>query len=184
MLFYLECSTFLLHFHTYNDIQILSLFCCCLIIFSTFVETGVVCILHIITSMMTICFYIDALLQEGLIAIIQFIEFTLQIDHRASFSSLIDNKQMRNARILCNLGIISTECRSNMYDTGTVFCSDIVTRDYSECLLADFHECIFTNLEKILRMCSCKRLHELRTKVIQFLSRFYPWHQLLIMHTH
>ena len=117
MLLYLERLVVSFHHHAETYVETFVLIC----------QIRVVSVLHETACIFLIQVYVYALFHEVLVQFVQFIELTGQVHHRAEFTFLIDELQRWNTGGFRYLGIVGTECRSDMYDTCTVFRSHIVT---------------------------------------------------------
>ena len=148
MLFNLKCLIALLHLHADVDIKRFSCLCCLLIVLPIYCKLRIISILHPASLIFFIQFQIHTFRNEFIIKFIQQVKFTCQIHHWASLSLFVYHKQRRNAGSFCHKSIISTECRSNMNNTCTVFCCYIITGDYSECLRGSIFpsSCFFIQL--------------------------------------
>ena len=62
-------------------------------------------------------------------------EFTRHVHHRALFAFIGNHDKARHAGFFSNEGIVGTKSRGDMYDTGTIFGSDIVALDNTESTL-------------------------------------------------
>ena len=133
---------------------------------------------------MSVCLLVDASAYEVGIEVFDEIELTLEVNHRAGLALLINKAERRDVGILGYLGVISTECRSDMNDTGTVIGSNIVAEDDAESLAVHLNKLIATILRSkyLLRMSSSIFCNELRRKGIYLLAWLYPWQELLVVH--
>ena len=133
---------------------------------------------------MSVCLLVDASVHEVGIEVFDEIELTLQVNHWAGLTLLINKVEGWDVGILSHLGIIGTECRSNVHDTSTVIGSNIVAEDYTESLAIHLNELIATILrsEYLLRMSSSIFCNESWSKGIYLLAWLYPWQELLVVH--
>ena len=129
---YSQGCSFLFHLHAYHDIEVFSLGGSLFVIFATHIEFGFVCVFDIVASMLGIEGFVYACADEVVVEFINSIIFSLEINHRSGFTFFIYKEERRNTSILCYLGIVGTECWSDMHDASTVFCGHIVTRDDTE----------------------------------------------------
>ena len=161
MLLYLECTTLFLHLDAEKYVEVHLLSSCLLVITTIHVELRIVSVLHVLTLMLSIVLLVDAQLIELLVHILRHEVLTGKVNHRTSITSLIHDEEARNTSILGNLGVISTKGGSNVYDTSTILCGNVVTRDYTESIIL---------LNNGLAVLYCTRLH--------------PGHQLLVLDTY
>ena len=133
---------------------------------------------------MSVCLLVNASAYEVVIEVFDEIELTLEVNHWAGLTLLINKVERWDVGILSHLGIIGTECRSDVYDTCTVIGSNIVAEDYAESLAVHLYELIATILrsEHLLRMSSCIFCNESWSKGINLLTWLYPWQELLVVH--
>ena len=133
--------------------------------------------------MMSVCLLVDTSVHEVDIEVFDEIELTLQVNHWAGLTLLINKVEGWDVGILSHLGIIGTECRSDVNDTCTVIGSNVVAEDYAESLAVHLNELIATILrsEYLLRMSSCIFCYESWSKGIYLLAWLYPWQELLVV---
>ena len=133
---------------------------------------------------MSVCLLVDASAYEVGIEVFDEIELTLEVNHWAGLALLINKVERWDVGILSHLGIIGTECRSDVHDTSTVFGSNIVAEDYAESLAIHLYELIATILrsEHLLRMSSSIFCYESRCEEIYLLAWLYPRKELLVVH--
>jgi len=117
-----EHAVLYLQHHTHLYIQCLILIGLC----------WIVSILHKLSLERIIVGSIHTCLDELRIQVLQKEELSGQIDHRALIAILIGKHQWWNTVYFSNLIIVSTECRSDMYDSGTIFCRYKVTCNNTE----------------------------------------------------
>ena len=134
---------------------------------------------------MAVAFLVDTCSHKVVVEFLHHVVLTLEVNHRTRLTFLIYKEQTRDMGILCHLGIIGTEGRGDMYDTGTILSGDIVTGDHPESLALHLDELILTVLthEHLLWMSSGISLHIVGSILIEFGRRLYPWHQLLVLQT-
>ena len=182
----LECGALLLHLHTDNDVQVLGLSGCLLVVLTILVELGCIGVLYVVASVVTVSLYIYTLLNKVIIQFVHYIVLTLEVDHWTCFTFLINKEQAWDVSILSHLGVIGTEGWSDMYDTSTILGSYIVTRDYAECFALHLNKLILAILagEYLLRMCCSILLNIVGSILIELSRWFYPRHQLLVLHTY
>ena len=161
MLFSLECQSLLFQHHADIYVERFSSLCSLFIVFSVYSELRVVCVLHPTAFIFLVFFYIDTFLYESLIQFLHQVELTGQVNHRTSLAFLVNHEQRRNTCRTSHVRIVRTKCRCNVYDTRTVFCSDIITRDNTECFSRSFFP----------------------GTVFCSFHRFHPWDKLLVFHT-
>ena len=132
---------------------------------------------------MSVCLLVDASVHEVGIEVFDEIELTLEVNHWAGLALLINKVERRDVGILGYLGVISTECRSDMNDTGTIIGSNVVAEDYAESLAIHLNELIATILrsEHLLWMSGSIFCNESWSKSIYLLAWFYPWQELLVV---
>ena len=109
----------------------------------------------------------------------------MEVDHWACLALLRNQVEGRDVRILCHLSIVSTEGRSNVYDTSTIFCCDVIAKDDTESLALHLHKLVTTIFtgKHLLWVSSCVIVHKLRRIIARLFNRLYPWHELLIVQT-
>ena len=161
MFFNLEGFVGGLHLHTDIDVQTLGRIRSSLIPLTIHCILRVISILHEASFIFLIQGFVYTSRLERVVHLIHHIELTGQVDHRTSFSLFVDDKEWRNACSTSHVRIVSTKCRSNMYDTGTVFCRYIITRDHTECFFFSVYPIPFF-------------IH---------IHRFHPWEELFVLHT-
>ena len=161
MLFNLECLIVLLHHHANIDIKRFSSLSSLFVILAVNSELRVVCILNPTSLIFFISVNIYTFLHESLIKFVQQIELTCKVNHRTSLTFLVNHKQRRNSCCTSHIGVVGTECRSDMYDTCTVFCCYIITRNYTESLSRCLNPSISSSL-----------------------NRLNPWDKLFVFHTY
>ena len=129
VLFHFERLVRLLHLHA--DIYIKRFSCLrrLLIIFAIDGELRVVCILHPSALILLISIYVHTLGNELLVQFVQQVELSGQVPHRTCLAFLVNHEERRDACGFCHESIVSTERRSDMHDTRTVFYGHIVTRN-------------------------------------------------------
>ena len=184
MLLNLEDDAFLLHLHAEHDVEVLSLRSSLLVVLAIHIEFRSVGILYVVASMLAVCFLVHAGSNELVCQFVHQVVLTHEVHHWASLTTLIDEEEGRYASGFCHLGVVSTECRSDVDNTRTVFSCDIIARNHTECLCFHFHELVFAHAEDFLRMSLCRCLYEICSIVIHLLARLHPRHQLLILHAH
>ena len=140
MLFYFECLIVCFHHHSQNNIQRFGGLGSFLIIFSVYHKHRIVGVFHPCTLIFLVFFYIHTY-------------------HWTSFASLINHKKRRYSRSTCHVCVVCTKCRCDMDNSRTIFCSYIVARNYTECLITSLPITVFWHF-----------------------NRFYPRNQLLIFH--
>ena len=106
--------------------------------YAIYSKLRIISILHPPALIFLIFLYVHTFLYESLVQFVQQIEFTSQIHHRTGFPLLVYHEQRRNTCRTCHKSIVCTECRSDMYDTRTIFGSYIVTGNNAECLTGRF----------------------------------------------
>ena len=158
----LERRTFLFHFHTDHDIQVFCLGCSLLIVLAILIKLRSISILYEVTSVMTISLLIDTFLNKVIVEFLYQIVLTLEVNHRTGFTFLINKEQTWDMGIFSHFGIIGTEGRRDMHDTGTILCT--------ECLTLHLHKLILTVLARkhLLRMSLSIGLHIIGSISINF----------------
>ncbi len=156
MLLALESLARLLQLIADYDVQVFSLIRSLLIPNTIHIKLWIVGILHVVACMMSVCLLVDASAYEVGIEVFDEIELPLEVNHRAGLALLINKVERRDVGILGYLGVISTECRSDMNDTGTIIGSNIVAEDDTESLAVHLNKLIATILRSkyLLRMSS------------------------------
>ena len=184
MLFNLQGGALLLHFHTYLDIQVFSLCCSCLVIFSVLVEFRLIRVLHVVARMLCIRFFVHTAFHEIHVKFIHEVVFSLKVNHRSGFTFLIYKEERRYFGVFSHLGVVGTECRGDMNDTCTVVGGDIVSGYHPESLAFHFHELVLAvfSVKHLLRMLFGIFLYIVSRETVEFHARFHPWHKLLIAH--
>ena len=135
--------------------------------------------------MMAVCLLVHASCHEVVVEFLYRVELTLEVNHRTCFALLINKVKSRDVGVLCHLGVISTEGRSDVYDTRTVVRSYVVAEDYAECLFLHLHKLVASVLRSkyLFRMSCCIFCYECGSEVVQFLARLHPRHELLVVQT-
>src|SRR5665648_473470 len=64
---------------------------------------------------------------------------SLAVNHWLLFTLLIKKHKRNNSGLFCDTIIVSTKCRRNMNDSGSVFCSYKVAGNYPECIAPRFN---------------------------------------------
>ena len=182
MLFDAESLAGLLHLHRYHNIEVLGLGCDSLIVFSVGIKARVVGILHILSGMAGICGCIDTSLYERGRKLVDRIIFSGKVNHRASLTLGSHHIKARHSGCLGHLGVVGTECRSDMHDTRAVLGRNIVARNYTESLIGKFHESIAAGGKCLVGMCGGIPAHKLRRQMVHLLARLHPRHQLTVTH--
>ena len=184
MLLTLESLARLLQLIAEYDVQVFCLIRSLLVPDTIHIKLWVVGILHVVACMMSVCLLVDASAYEVGIEVFDEIELTLEVNHWAGLALLINKVESWDVGILSHLGIIGTECRSDVNDTSTVIGSNIVAEDYTESLTLHLDELIATILrsEHLLRMSSSIFCYESRCEEINLLAWLYPWQELLVVH--
>ena len=180
----LESLALLLQLVAEYDVQVFSLIRSLLVPDAIHIKLWVVGILHVAACVMSICLLVDASVHEVGIEVFDEIELTLEVNHWAGLALLINKVESWDVGILSHLGIIGTECRSDVNDTCTVIGSNVVAEDYAESLTLHLDELIATILrsEHLLRMSSSIFCYESRCEEINLLAWLYPWQELLVVH--
>ena len=135
MLLDAEGQALALQLHTDIDVERLGRSGSLLVVATIDRKLRIVGILHPATCILLVSLNIDALSNELLVEILQRVELTREINHRAGLATLVDHKQRRDTRSTSHECVISTERRRNVYDTRTVLGGYIVTCDHAESLL-------------------------------------------------
>ena len=180
----LESLALLLQLVAEYDVQVFSLLRSLLVPDAIHIKLWVVGILHVVACVMNVCLLVDTSVHEVVIEVFDEIELTLEVNHWAGLALLINKVEGRDVGILSHLGIIGTECRSDVHDTSTVIGSNVVAEDYAESLAIHLYELIATILrsEHLLRMSSSIFCYESRCEEINLLAWLYPWQELLVVH--
>ena len=133
VLFNLESLAVLLHLDAKADVQVLVLGSGFGIVFSIDIVLRVVGVLYETAFVLRIQVNIYVVLYKFGVEVAHEEEFSCTVNHRTEIALAVDNHyQRRDSSSLCNLVIVGTESRSNMYDTGTVLGGNIVARNYAE----------------------------------------------------
>ena len=183
VLFNLERRTLLLHFHTDDDVEVFRLFSRRRVILTAYVKFGSIRILHIVTSVVCVR-SIEACRLKFRSEFCFYIIFTREVHHGAGFTLGVDHEERGNLCIASHLGVVSTERRSNVYDTRTVVRCYIVARNHAECQFREFNELICANGKYLFGMCLCVFVYEVRRQVTHLFQGFHPRHELLVVHAH
>ena len=150
MLFYLECFVLHLKHYAQTNIQIFSFSSSCFIILSIGSKLRVVGILHPLTFIFFIFIYMNKVLYKVIVKLIHQPEFTTKVYHRTSFIFFIYHEQRWNAGSFSHLSIVSTESRSYVYYTGTIFGSYIIAGNYAESfILTIFQLLVFIHRNRV-----------------------------------
>ena len=181
----LECRTLLLHLHTDDDIQVFCLGSSLLVVLTILIELRGIGILHVVACVMAVALFVDAGSDEVVVEFLHHVVLTLEVNHRTRLTFFINKEQTRDMGILSHLGIIGTEGRGDMYDTGTILSGDIVTGDHTESLALHLHKLILTVLthEHLLGMSGGVCFHIVGCILIEFGRWLHPRHQLLVLQT-
>ena len=70
---------------------------------------------------------------ERFVQLVHQIELTGKVHHRTRFATLVYHEQRWNASSASHESIVGTKRRSNVYNTSTIFCGNVVASDYSKC---------------------------------------------------
>ena len=184
MLLDLEGLVLLLEAEAHDDVEVIGLLGSDSIILAVLVELRSIGILHEAAFMNAICIEIDTLLDKGGSKLLALVVLARQVNHWTCFAQSIDHIQCRNLGSLGNLGIISTEGRSNMHDARTVLSGHIVTGDDAESLLGDLDKLVLTISEDLLGMLLGILLDIWSSKFVQLLTWLHPLVKLLILHAY
>ena len=139
-----ESLAILLQLHAEHHVEVFCLVRSSFVPNAVDVELRIVSILNVVASVMSIERLVNASVQEVVVEILDSVELTLEVYHRACLALLINKVESRDVCILSHLGVVSTECRSDMYDTRTIVCSNIVAEDYAESLALHLNELVAT----------------------------------------
>ena len=156
----LERRSLLFHLQTEHHIQVHILVGSFLIVLASLIVFGVVGVLDEVAAMLPIT-VVHTELDKLLVHVVLHKVFTCEVHHWTGVASLVDDEEGRDACILCHLRVISTKGWSDVYDTCTILCGHIVTRNHTEC---------FVFLHYHLVVLQSTRLH--------------PRHQLLVVQAH
>ena len=137
VLFNLESSAGLLHAHADDDIEVFIFESSFFVVLSIDVVFGRVGIFHILTLVVLVKILVDAIFHKIGVELVHEPIFSGEIDHRAGFHLLVDHEKRRNSGSFGYESIVGTESRSDVDDSGTIFGSHIVSRDYAESVLID-----------------------------------------------
>ena len=181
----LESLALLLQFVAEHNVQVLSLVRSLLVPYAILIELWVVGVLHVVASVMTVFLIVYTGLHEVSVKLVDEVELALEVNHRTCLALLVDKVESRNVSILSHLGIISTECRGDVYDTSTVVGCYVVAEDYTESLALHLHKLVASVLtcKHLLWMCLSIFCHELRSEVVHLLAWLHPRHKLLVVHS-
>ena len=181
----LECRTLLLHLHTDDDIQVFCLRSSLLVVLTILIELRGVGILHVVACVLAVAFLVDTGSDEVVVEFLHHVILTLEVNHRTRLTFFINKEQTRDMGILSHLGIVGTEGRSNMHDTGTILCCYIIARNHAEGLALHLDELILAVLagKDFLRMGCGISLYIVGSVLVEFGRGLYPRHQLLVFHT-
>ena len=92
----------------------------------------VIGILHITSCELVPLLDIHVVLHEVGIKVLYDEVFTLQVHNRTLSPLLVNQHDRIDSCFLCHKGIVSTEVRSDMHDTGTIVGRDIITGNHLE----------------------------------------------------
>ena len=98
-------------------------------------ESSIICILYIAACPLSILWG-HICRSVFRIKILNAEETSAEVHLSLEITVAVNHLKTRYACKACNLGVIRTECRSDMNDTCTVLCSHIVTRNHLESTLA------------------------------------------------
>ena len=133
MLLNLEYLARLLESDRDIDIEVLSRSGSLLVVATVDGVLWVVCILHE-AALVLLVRLSHALLSEALVELVDEVELTCKVNHRACLATLVNHKERRDARLTRHEGIVGTEGRCDVNDTRTILNRNIVTKDYAEAL--------------------------------------------------
>ena len=186
MLLQLEGRTLLFHLHRYDNVQVLGLRGCFLVVLATLVEAWVVGVFHVVACMMGVCRSVYAGRKEILVEVGNHIVLTFEVYHRPCFALLVYEEQAWDACIFCHLGIVGTECRGNVYYARTVFGGHIVAGNNAESLRSHLHEGVLAvlALENLVGMGSGVCLHKVGSVVVDLSTGLHPRHELAEAQAH
>ena len=153
VLFNLESLAVLLHLNAKADVQVLVLGSSFGIVFSIDIVLRVVGVLYKTAFVLRIQVNIYVVLYKFGVKVAHEEEFSCTVDHRTKIALTVDNHyQRRNSSGLCYLVIVSTESRSNVYDTCTILGCHIVARNYAESAVGRLNpreNLLVTHVEKV-----------------------------------
>ena len=90
MFLYFKCCALHFHLHTDDNVQVLCFLWSLTVPNAIWIEFGIVCILHVVTSMMVIRLHIHTFVDKYLIEFLYPIIFPSEIDHRTSITFLVN----------------------------------------------------------------------------------------------
>ena len=185
VLLYLEGRALLLHLHADDDVQVLILLGAFAVPDTVLVIFRVVGVLHVVAGMMAVESLVNTTVEEVLVELVDDIVLTLEVNHRTGLAFLVYEVEAGDSGILGHLGIVGTEGRRDVHDTGTVLCCNVVAEDNAEGLVGHLHEGVdaILTLEGLLRMCCGIVADEFLAVFVDFLAWLHPWHELAVVHT-
>ena len=124
-----------LHLHADVDVQRLGSLGGLLVVLAVDGELRVVGILDPAALVLLVDLDVDALTDETLVQLVEQVEFSGEVDHRACFALFVDHEERGDSGGAGHEGVVGTERRGDVDDTRTVLRGDVVARDDAEGLL-------------------------------------------------
>ena len=183
VLFNLKRRTLLLHFHTDDDVEVFRLFSRRRVILTAYVKFGSIRILHIVTSVVCVRSIEACRLKFGR-EFCFYIILTREVHHGAGLALGVDHEERGNLCVACHLGVVSTEGRSDVYDTRTVVRSYIVAGNHAECQFREFYKLVSAYGKYLFGVCLCVCVYEVCREVTCLFKGLHPGHELLVVHAY
>ena len=185
VLFGLESLTLLLQLVAEHHIKVFSLVRCSLVPYAVLIELWVVSVLYIVAGMVSVLLCIYTSLNKVVVKLVDKVELALKVNHRTSLTLLVYEVESRDICIFSYLCVIRTKCRSDVHDTSTIVCCNIVAKNYTESFALHLNKLVASILtsEHLLGVSCGVVCNKLRSKVIHLLTWFNPRHELFVVHT-
>ena len=149
MLLYLERQIGGFHHHADIDVKRFGCLCRLFVVLAVNGELRVVGVLHPAALILLVELCVDTRFYKLLVQFVQQIELAGEVYHRAGFTLLVYHEQGRYTCGACHKGIVRTKGRGDVYDTRTVFGRHIITRNYTEALVAGRPATVFGNVYRL-----------------------------------
>ena len=169
MLLYLECFARLFHLHADSDVQVFSLCCSLLIILAIDIKLWCISVLNELSLMKSISCFVNTLFNKLVRKFLMQVILALQVNHWSCLAIARNHEQRWNTCCLSHLLVISTEGWSDMNDTCTVLCGNIIARNNAERLVLHLNKLVVANREDAFWTFLCCLLNKLRRVVVKFL---------------
>ena len=133
--------------------------------------------------MFAVSIFVYASRNEVFVKLFNGIILTLQVYHWSCFAFFRDEIECWYTCIACYFGVIGTKSRCNMYDTSTIFGSNVVAKYNSEGFAFHFYECISAvfALEYFFFVHLSIVVYECGGKFSYAFNGFNPFHKLFVV---